>query len=46
MQDPLKIFYHRTQFYSLYDGTVPEVFRDIPGSYSEGRWPSAPTGRR
>lgn len=30
IQDPLKIYYHRTQFFSLYEGTVPEAFRLIP----------------
>lgn len=45
MQDPLKIFYHRTQFYSLYDGTVPEVFRDIPRELQRGPLAFSPDGK-
>lgn len=45
MQDPLKIFYHRTQFYSLYDGSVPEVFRDIPRELQRGPLAFSPDGK-
>lgn len=45
MQDPLKIFYHRTQFYSLYDGSVPEVFREIPRELQRGPLAFSPDGK-
>lgn len=35
MQDPQKICYHHTQFYSLYDN-VPKVFKDIPRELQSG----------
>ena len=45
MQDPLKIFYHRTQFYSLYDGSEPEVFREIPRELQRGPLAFSPDGK-
>lgn len=45
IQDPLKIYYHRTQFFSLYEGTVPEVFRLIPRELQSGPVAFSPDGK-
>lgn len=45
IQDPLKIYYHRTQFFSLYEGTVPEAFRLIPRELQSGPVAFSPDGK-
>ena len=45
IQDPLKIYYHRTQFFSLYEGTVPEAFRLIPRELQRGPVAFSPDGK-
>lgn len=45
IQDPLKIYYHRTQFFSLYEGTVPEAFRLISRELQSGPVAFSPDGK-
>lgn len=45
IQDPLKIYYHRTQFFSLYEGTVPAAFRLIPRELQSGPVAFSPDGK-
>lgn len=45
IQDPLKIYYHRTQFFSLYEDTVPEAFRLIPRELQSGPVAFSPDGK-
>lgn len=45
IQDPLKIYYHRTQFFSLYEGTVPEAFRLTPRELQSGPVAFSPDGK-
>lgn len=44
MQDPQKICYHHTQFYSLHDN-VPKVFKDIPRELQSGPMALSPDGK-
>lgn len=43
IQDPQKIYYHRTQFYSMHNKR-PEVFRDIPQELQSGPVSFSPGG--
>lgn len=36
MQDPLKIYYHQTQYFLLNEGGMPEAFRTIPRELQSG----------
>lgn len=44
IQDPQKIYYHRTQFYSLHDN-APKVFKDIPRELQSGPLALSPDGK-